>query len=170
MSDERDSTRTDFTHLDASGAPRMVDVGAKEITRRIAAAEGWIRMQPATAEAIESGTVTKGNVLTIAQVAGITGAKRSWELIPLCHPLPLTAVDVRLEVDPGLPGVRASAVAEVVARTGVEMEALTAVNVALLTIYDMCKSLDRAMEIGGIRLIRKEGGRSGLWTRTGENG
>lgn len=159
---------SEFTHLDADGRPRMVDVGGKEITFRSATAEGIIRMTAETAVAIEEGRTRKGNVLVVAEIAGITGSKRTADLIPLCHPIPLSAVSVRLEVDRSLPGVRAVATAEVHDRTGVEMEALTAVSVALLTVYDMCKSLDRSMAIGPIRLLRKEGGRSGTWTANQE--
>ncbi|MEX2570278.1 MAG: cyclic pyranopterin monophosphate synthase MoaC [Gemmatimonadota bacterium] len=158
----------EFTHLDAQGRPRMVDVGAKTPTHRRAVAEGIILMDRSTAVAIEQGTARKGNVLLISEVAGIAGAKRTSDLIPLCHPIPLSSVEVRLEVDSGLPGVRAVATAEVIDRTGVEMEALTAVSVALLTVYDMCKSMDRGMRIEGVRLLRKEGGRSGTWTAKGE--
>ena len=157
-----------FTHLDADGRPHMVDVGGKTATARKAVAEGVIRMAAETAHAIESGQTRKGNVLLIAELAGITGAKRTADLIPLCHPVALTSVTVRLEVDPALPGVRAVATAEVVERTGVEMEALTAVTVSLLTVYDMCKSMDRGMTIGPVRLLRKEGGRSGTWTAPGD--
>lgn len=153
----------EFTHLDAEGRPRMVDVGDKAVTRRVAVAEGRIVTSPDTVRAIVEGTAPKGNVLLVAQLAGITGAKRTADLVPLCHPLPLTSVDVELEADEGLPGVRARATARVEARTGVEMEALTAVSVALLTIYDMCKARDREMRIEAIRLVRKEGGRSGPW-------
>ncbi|MQA89381.1 MAG: cyclic pyranopterin monophosphate synthase MoaC [Gemmatimonas sp.] len=158
-----------FTHLDEHGRPRMVDVGGKRPTHRRAVAEGQIVMSPETARAIASGATKKGNVLLISEVAGIAGAKRTSDLIPLCHPVSLSSVEVRLEVDRELPGVRATASAEVVERTGVEMEALTAVTVALLTVYDMCKALDRGMRIEGVRLLRKEGGRSGTWTATTEN-
>jgi cyclic pyranopterin monophosphate synthase len=152
-----------FTHLDARGNPRMVDVGEKEVTRRLALAEGRIRTSPETVEAIAGDRTPKGNVLVVAQLAGIMAAKRTAELIPLCHPLPLTSVEVELELDRELPGVRARAQARVDARTGVEMEALTAVSAALLTVYDMCKALDRGMVIEEVRLLRKEGGRSGAW-------
>jgi len=152
-----------FTHLDAEGRPRMVDVGDKEVTRRVAVAEGRIVTSAATVRAIMEGTAPKGNVLLVAQLAGIVGAKRTADLIPLCHSLPLSSVEVELEADEALPGVRARATARVDARTGVEMEALTAVSVALLTIYDMCKARDRGMRIEAIRLVRKEGGRSGAW-------
>lgn len=152
-----------FTHLDAEGRPRMVDVGDKAVTRRVAVAEGRIVTSPATVRAIVEGTAPKGNVLAVAQLAGIMGAKRTADLIPLCHSLPLSSVEVELVADEALPGVRARATARVDARTGVEMEALTAVSVALLTIYDMCKARDRGMCIEAIRLVRKEGGRSGTW-------
>jgi cyclic pyranopterin phosphate synthase len=141
----------------------MVDVGDKAVTRRSARAEGVLRMNPATAEAILEGRTKKGNVLTIAEIAGIMGAKRTSDLIPLCHPISLSSAKVVLEVEPELPGVRALATVEVEERTGVEMEALTAVSVALLTVYDMCKSMDRGMTIESVRLLRKEGGRSGVW-------
>lgn len=152
-----------FTHLDEAGRPRMVDVGGKEPTRRTAVAEGRIRMEAATLAAIREGAVAKGNVLTVAQLAGIMGAKRTADLIPLCHPLPITSVEVALEPDEALPGLRATATARVEGKTGVEMEALTAVTVALLTVYDMCKARDRGMSIEGVRLLRKEGGASGPW-------
>ncbi|CAN5477138.1 cyclic pyranopterin monophosphate synthase MoaC [soil metagenome] len=153
-----------LSHLDEQGRPRMVDVGEKRETRRLAEAEGWIRTSPETLAAITEERTPKGSVLLVAELAGITGGKRTAELIPLCHPLPLSSLEVKVEVDESLPGVRARAVARVEGKTGVEMEALTAVSCALLTVYDMCKALDRGMEIGGIRLLRKEGGRSGTWT------
>lgn len=152
-----------FTHLDDAGRPRMVDVGGKPATRRIAVAEGRIRTSAETAAAIVDGRTPKGSVLLVAQLAGITGAKRTAELIPLCHPLPISSVEVELAVDPALPGVRARATVRVEGPTGVEMEALTAVSCALLTVYDMCKARDRGMAIEGVRLLRKEGGRSGAW-------
>lgn len=141
----------------------MVDVGGKAETRRSATAEGLLVMQPQTLAALKDGRVPKGDPLLVAQIAGVQAAKRTADLIPLCHPLSLTRVDVRLEVDDAGPGVRATATAEVVARTGVEMEALTAVTVALLAAYDMLKAIDRSMRIEGVRLLRKEGGRSGTW-------
>ena len=153
-----------FTHLDEAGAPRMVDVGDKAVTSRVAVAEGTIRMAGATLAAIVRGETPKGSVLTIAQLAGIMAAKRTADLIPLCHPLALSSVRVTLEPDEALPGLRSRAEVRVEGRTGVEMEALTAVSASLLTVYDMCKALDRGMEIGGIRLLRKEGGRSGTWS------
>jgi cyclic pyranopterin monophosphate synthase len=152
-----------FTHLDADGRPRMVDVGSKPATLRIAVAEGHVRTSAETVAAIVDGRTPKGNVLLVAELAGITGAKRTADLIPLCHPLPISSVEVELEVDAALPGVRARATVRVEGRTGVEMEALTAVSCALLTVYDMCKARDREMVIGGVRLLRKEGGRSGAW-------
>jgi cyclic pyranopterin monophosphate synthase len=158
-----------FTHLDAEGRARMVDVGGKEPTDRVAVAEGVIRMSRATVDAIRSHQTPKGNVLQISEIAGIMMGKRTGELIPLCHPLPLHSLDVRLEIDTALPGVRATAVARVHARTGVEMEALTAVAGALLTVYDMCKAVDRGMTIEGVRLLRKEGGRSGTWVANPED-
>lgn len=154
---------SDFTHLDAQGRPRMVDVGDKEVTARVAVAEGHIRTSAETVRAIVAGEVPKGNVLVIAQLAGITGAKRTADLIPLCHTLPLTSVNVDATVDESLPGVRVVATAKVDGKTGVEMEALTAVSCALLTVYDLCKARDRGMVISEIRLLRKEGGRSGAW-------
>lgn len=154
---------TGFTHLDERGRPRMVDVGEKAPTRRVAVAEGRIRTSPDTTAALTAGDNPKGNVLAVAQLAGIMGAKRTADLIPLCHPLPLSSVEVELEVDSELPGVRVRATARVEARTGVEMEALTAASCALLTVYDMCKARDRGMVIEGVRLVRKEGGRSGAW-------
>ena len=152
-----------FTHLDAEGRARMVDVGGKAVTRRVAVAEGRIVTSAETAKAIAGGENPKGDVLAVARLAGIMGAKRTADLIPLCHPLPLDAVEVDVRVDATLPGVRVTATARVEGRTGVEMEALTAVSCALLTVYDMCKARDRGMVVDGIRLLRKEGGRSGTW-------
>lgn len=146
----------------------MVDVGGKDETERVAEAVGSLVMAVETVEALEREQVPKGNPLVVAQIAGIQAAKRTSELIPLCHQLPLTRVDVHLEIDPALPGVRVRAEARVVARTGVEMEALTAVTVALLTMYDMLKAIDRGMRIEGVRLTRKSGGRSGNWAASHE--
>ncbi|NNC31298.1 cyclic pyranopterin monophosphate synthase MoaC [Longimicrobium terrae] len=157
------STNSGFTHLDEQGRPRMVDVAEKAVTRRIAVAEGHIRTSPETLSAIVEGRTAKGNVLTVAQLAGIMGAKRTSDLIPLCHPLPLTSVDVEIAPEADGSGLRVTATARVDGKTGVEMEALTAVSCALLTVYDMCKARDREMVIGGIRLLRKEGGRTGTW-------
>jgi cyclic pyranopterin monophosphate synthase len=141
----------------------MVDVGDKPETARTAVAAGAIRMAPAPPRALSEGRTPKGDPLLVAQVAGIQAAKRTAELIPLCHPLPLTRVEVELWLDEGLPGVRAEAGARVLGRTGVEMEALTAVSVALLTVYDMVKALDRGLVLEEIRLVSKQGGRSGDW-------
>lgn len=150
-----------LTHLDDAGAARMVDVGSKEATVREAVATGRIEMSAAAARAIAEGAVAKGDVLAVARVAGILAAKRTSDLIPLCHPLPLTRAAVELAVD--ATGVTATATVATAGRTGVEMEALTAVSVTLLTIYDMAKALDKAMAIGGVRLLRKTGGKSGDW-------
>ena len=150
-----------LTHLDAQGHARMVDVGDKPVTQREAVARGQVSMQPETLRLIQEGLTKKGDVLAIAQLAGIMGAKRTAELIPLCHPLPLDRVNVELELDEGHSRVNITATAKTSARTGVEMEALTAVSVAALTLYDMCKGVDRGMRIEAIRLVRKQGGRSG---------
>lgn len=155
----------DLSHVDAQGNARMVDVGAKSETARTARAEGSIRMSADALAAVEGNAVAKGDVIAVARVAGIMAAKKTADLIPLCHPLPLTDAGVDIEVDRGLPGLKVSAWASTQGRTGVEMEALTAVSVALLTIYDMSKSIDRAMEITGLRLTEKRGGKSGDWTR-----
>lgn len=151
------------THLDESGAARMVDVTGKKETTRNAVATGAITMDASTLSALVEGRTPKGEALAVARLAGIQAGKRTDQLIPLCHALPGASVTVELEPDEELPGVRVRAEARYRGRTGVEMEALTAVSVALLTVYDMCKSLDRGMVIGEVRLIRKEGGRSGLW-------
>jgi len=152
-----------LTHFDAHGQAHMVDVAGKDATHRIAVATGAIRMQPATLQLIAQGSAKKGDVIGIARIAAIQGAKRTAELIPLCHPLPLTRVAVEFEVDAAASQVRCTARAETVGRTGVEMEALTAVQVGLLTIYDMCKAADRGMVIDGVRLLEKHGGKSGDW-------
>ena len=141
----------------------MVDVAGKSETHRIARASGQIRMDASTLALIKSGTAKKGDVLGIARIAAIQAAKRTADLIPLCHPLPLTRVAVELDIDDSLPGVRCTVQAETLGRTGVEMEALTAVQVGLLTIYDMCKAADRGMVMSDIRLIEKQGGKSGHW-------
>ena len=156
--------RSKLTHLDPQGMPRMVDVSQKEDTHRRAVAEGAIRMAPETLQAIRDGKTPKGDVLQIAQIAGIQGGKRSGELIPLCHMLPGASLVVELEADSELPGVRVRAEARIRGQTGVEMEALTAASVALLTVYDMAKSMDRGMVLEGIRLVTKEGGKSGRWS------
>ena len=152
-----------LTHFDAQGQAHMVDVGAKAATHRVAVATGSIRMQRATFELIAQGGAKKGDVIGVARIAAIQGAKRTSELIPLCHPLALTRVAADFALDPALPGVRCTVTAETVGATGVEMEALTAVQVGLLTIYDMCKAADRGMVIGEVRLQEKRGGKSGLW-------
>jgi cyclic pyranopterin phosphate synthase len=154
---------SELSHVGPEGEARMVDVGAKPDTARAARAAGEIRMSSETLEAIRSNALAKGDVVAVARVAGVMAAKRTAELIPLCHPLPLTDVDVRIAVDESLPGLRVEATARTVGKTGVEMEALTAVSVTLLTIYDMAKSLDKRMRIGSIRLLEKSGGRSGSW-------
>lgn len=150
-----------LTHLDESGAARMVDISAKTATAREATATGRIAMSAEAAEAIRAGAVVKGDVLAVARVAGIMAAKKTSDLIPLCHPLPLSGVTVDLIVDDS--GVAATATVRTTHQTGVEMEALTAVSAALLTVYDMAKALDRTMTIGDVRLIAKSGGRSGDW-------
>ncbi|MBT8479866.1 MAG: cyclic pyranopterin monophosphate synthase MoaC [Gemmatimonadetes bacterium] len=154
-----------FTHVDERGRARMVDVGAKALTRRTAAAVGEIRMLRSTLDAILADTVKKGDVLTVARLASIGGAKRTSELIPLCHPLALDGIDVEIETKPDLPGIRLVVVVTTESRTGVEMEAMCAVSAGLLTVYDMCKAMDRGMEIGPVRLVHKSGGSSGPWSR-----
>jgi cyclic pyranopterin phosphate synthase len=154
-----------LTHFDAAGAAHMVDVGAKSETRRRAIAEGWISMRPETLALIEQGRHKKGDVLGIARVAGIMATKRTAELIPLCHPLMLTRVAVAFDIESEASRIRCAVTAELEGRTGVEMEALTGVQIALLTIYDMCKAVDRGMEISGVRLLHKSGGKSGEWNR-----
>ena len=154
-----------FTHLDSEGRARMVDVGAKEVTQRRAVARARVTMQEETAQALADGTVAKGDVLAVARVAGIQAAKRTSELIPLCHPLMLSSVQV--DLTPGPSWVDIEATAETVDRTGVEMEALTACSVAALTVYDMCKARDRAMQVEALGLVEKSGGRSGDWHRAG---
>jgi cyclic pyranopterin monophosphate synthase len=159
---------TDLTHLDETGRARMVDVSAKGDTVRIATARGRVLMRRETLELIRTGGVTKGDVLAIAQVAGVMGAKRTSDLIPLCHPLPVTGVDLRFELDEAASAVEITAIARIVGKTGVEMEALTAVSTAALTVYDMCKAVDKDMVIDGIRLVHKIGGKSGEYARAGE--
>jgi cyclic pyranopterin phosphate synthase len=152
-----------LTHFDAQGQAHMVDVAAKEETHRVARARGSIRMQAATLELIASGQANKGDVIGVARIAAIQAAKRTADLIPLCHPLPLTHVSIEFELDTAARAVHCTVQAETLGRTGVEMEALTAVQVGLLTVYDMCKAVDRGMVIGDIRLLEKSGGRSGHW-------
>lgn len=152
-----------LTHFDASGQAHMVDVAEKSETRRIAIATGSITMLPATLQLIQQGNAKKGDVLGIARIAAIQGSKRTPDLIPLCHPIALTKVSVEFQVDEAASTVHCQVTAETVGRTGVEMEALTATSVALLTIYDMCKAADKGMVMSGIRLLEKQGGRSGYW-------
>ena len=153
------------THVDAEGNVMMVDVSGKNITERVAVAEGFISMSEASLTAVRERAFAKGDVITVAQLAGIMGSKRTADLIPLCHPLPLA--NSKVEMDVTDEGVRAVCTVKTTGRTGVEMEALTGVSVALLTIYDMCKSVDKGMEISGIRLLRKSGGKSGEYVRPG---
>lgn len=157
-----------LTHIDSSGEANMVDVGDKAETVRTATAEGFVRMRPETLALIVDGNAKKGDVIGTARLAGIMAAKQTASLIPLCHPLMLTKVSVDIAPDGTLPGLRVEAMAKLTGRTGVEMEALTAVSVACLTIYDMAKAADREMEIGGIRLVEKSGGRSGDYRRDGD--
>jgi len=150
-----------LTHFDDAGQAHMVDVSDKPVTPRIAIAEGWVKMMPATLDLVEEGTAKKGDVLGVARLAGIMGAKKAADLIPLCHPLPITKVAVELTPDRAIPGVRILATVKTTGQTGVEMEALTAVSIAALTVFDMLKAADKAMEIGGIRVTLKDGGKSG---------
>ena len=152
-----------LTHFDSQGQAHMVDVSAKAETHRVARATGHIRMLPATFELIASGQAKKGDVIGVARIAAIQGAKRTADLVPLCHPLPITRVAVDFELKRDLNEVHCSAQVESFGRTGVEMEALTAVQVGLLTVYDMCKAADRGMVMGGIRVLEKSGGKSGHW-------
>jgi len=152
-----------LTHFDEAGKAHMVDVADKAVTHRVARAEGCIWMEPATLQRIREGQPAKGDVIGIARIAAIQGAKRTADLVPLCHPLALTRVTVEFEWIESRPGVRCTAQVETLGRTGVEMEALTAVQVGLLTIYDMCKAVDRGMVMGDIRLLEKLGGKSGHW-------
>lgn len=152
-----------LSHFDAKGEAHMVDVSEKAVTSRIATAEGFVKMARQSFDIISEGRAKKGDVLAVAQLAGIMGAKQCATLIPLCHPLPITKVSVDLTLDEALPGVRIEATVKTTGQTGVEMEALTAVNVAALTVYDMVKAVDKAMEIGGIRVILKDGGKSGRY-------
>lgn len=154
---------SEFTHFDAKGDATMVDVSAKAETARVAVAGGRITMEKATLAKIMAGDMKKGDVLSVARLAGIMGAKRTPDLIPLCHPLNLTSVAVELSCDPDTSSVEITATAKITGRTGVEMEALTAVAVAALTVYDMCKAVDRGMRIGEIRLLHKSGGKSGTY-------
>lgn len=150
-----------LSHLDEGGRVSMVDVGYKPESERVAVARGEVVMRPETLALVQAGTLKKGDLLTAAQLAGVMAAKRTADLIPLCHPLPLTHVDVQLELDPALPGVQIRAAARAAGKTGVEMEALTAVAVAALTVYDMAKAVEKTMRIQNIRLVEKRGGASG---------
>lgn len=159
-----DEPRPNLTHLDASGRPRMVDVGEKPETDRTATASGSIHMAAATLRAVRSHAIAKGDVLAVAQTAAIMAAKRTWELVPMCHPLLLSGIHADF-IDDGATMLTLSVTVRTRGRTGVEMEALTAVSVGLLTVYDMCKAIDRGMTIGNVRLDVKEGGQSGTWRR-----
>ncbi len=152
-----------LSHFDSRGQAHMVDVGAKDETRRVARAAGSIRMRPETLALIQAGSAKKGDVLGIARIAAIQAAKRTGELIPLCHPIALTRVAAEFAIDAGANTIAVEVTAETVGRTGVEMEALTAASIALLTIYDMCKAVDRGMTIESVRLLEKAGGKSGHW-------
>ena len=154
-----------LTHIDETGAAVMVDVSAKDATLREAVAEAGVAMQPETLRLIEEGALRKGDVLAVARVAGIQAAKRCWELIPLCHPLALTSIQVELHADREHSRLLVRTTCKTRGQTGVEMEALTAASVAALTIYDMCKAVDRGMSIEGVRLLEKQGGKSGHWVR-----
>ena len=160
------NSENQLTHIDEQGRARMVDVGAKDVTERIAVASGIVTMQPETLALIISGDTKKGDVLAVARIAGIQGAKKCSDLIPLCHPLALTSVEVAFEADEAKNEIRITTTCKVVAKTGVEMEALTAASVAALTIYDMCKAVDRGMQIREISLEQKSGGKSENWQRT----
>ena len=157
---------SDLSHVDRTGQARMVDVSGKETTERFASATGSISMSPDALKAVRKNAVQKGDVLAVARVAGIMAAKRTAELIPLCHPLLLTDVQVTVSIDDTVPGIRVESAVRTTGKTGVEMEAIVAVSVALVTVYDMVKSLDKSMVISGIRLSEKTGGRSGNWKRT----
>jgi cyclic pyranopterin phosphate synthase len=154
-----------MTHFDQTGRARMVDISGKPVTERMAKARGVIRMKRETLEAIRAGTTRKGDVIAVARIAGIMAAKRTAELVPLCHPIPLTDVDLTIDLDESLPGARVTASAKTAAQTGVEMEAVVATSVTLITIFDMVKGLDRDLEIGEITVTEKHGGKSGDWVR-----
>ena len=154
-----------LTHFDDDGRPRMVDVSAKPVTARVAIARGRVRMEPATLQRVMDGGASKGDVIGVAELAGIMAAKRTGDLIPLCHPLGLDAVELRIAPDPDLPGLAVTAEVRSTGRTGIEMEAMTAASIACLTIYDMLKAVDRGMTIEAIELVEKSGGKSGDWRR-----
>lgn len=155
-----------LTHFDAEGDAHMVDVSEKAVTSRVAKAESYIKMAPETLDIITEGRAKKGDVLGVARLAGVMAAKRTADLIPLCHPLPITKVSVDLTADAALPGIRILATVKTTGQTGVEMEALTAASVTALTVYDMAKAVDKAMEIGGTRVVLKDGGKSGRYEAT----
>ena len=157
---------SDLSHIDGEGRARMVDVSGKDVTVRMARATGAIRMQRETLDAIQANTIAKGDVLGVARLAGIMAAKRTSELVPLCHPIPLSDIRIDITLDDALPGLRVEATAKTAAQTGVEMEAIIAVSVTLVTVYDMAKAVDRSMVIGEILLAEKLGGHSGHWSRT----
>ena len=157
---------SDLSHIDGEGRARMVDVSGKDVTVRMARATGAIRMQRETLDAIQANTIAKGDVLGVARLAGIMAAKRTSELVPLCHPIPLSDIRIDITLDEALPGLRVEATAKTTAQTGVEMEAIIAVSVTLVTVYDMAKAVDRSMVIGEILLAEKLGGHSGHWSRT----
>jgi len=157
---------SDLSHVDGEGRARMVDVSGKDVTVRMARATGAILMQRETLEAIQANTIAKGDVLGVARLAGIMAAKRTSELVPLCHPIPLSDIRIDITLDEALPGLRVEATAKTAAQTGVEMEAIIAVSVTLVTVYDMAKAVDRSMVIGEILLAEKLGGHSGHWSRT----
>lgn len=152
-----------LTHFDGAGQAHMVDVSEKAVTDRIATAQAWVKMLPETFDILQDGSAKKGDVLGIARLAGIMGAKKTADLIPLCHPLPITKVSLDLQTDASLPGVRIEATVKTSGQTGVEMEALSAASTAALTVYDMLKAVDRGMEIGGLRVVLKDGGKSGRY-------
>lgn len=158
---------SELTHFDGDGHAHMVDVSDKPVTSRVAVAQGFVKMLPDTFELITQGRAKKGDVLGVARLAGIMGAKKCAELIPLCHPLPITKVAVALTPDADLPGIRIEATVKTTGQTGVEMEALTAVSTAALTVFDMVKAAEKTMEIGGIRVVLKDGGKSGLFQASG---
>lgn len=161
------SSNTTLTHFDAAGQAHMVDVGGKSDTQRIAVAQGYIRMAPETLALVRSGSAEKGDVLGVARIAAIMAAKRTADLIPLCHPLALTRIAVDFAIDPNASSIACTAQVETYGKTGVEMEALTAVQIGLLTIYDMCKAVDRGMTITDVRVLEKRGGKSGDWRADG---
>lgn len=156
---------TDLTHVDASGKARMVDISGKAATHRMARARGNIRMRPETLASIRDNQLAKGDVLTVAKIAGIMGAKRTSELVPLCHSIALSDMDLELRLDDALPGITVEATARTTGQTGVEMEAIMGVSVTLVTLYDMAKGVDKGMVIGDISLVEKRGGKSGDWVR-----